>query len=166
MCESGGRSVNSGGRSERSVVLAREPRYPTVKQRLPPSGGLPPSARMGRRRAHLWALFQCCNPKAQAKTRKNLASAQVLEGEWPEVRAARSWPVGLALTRQSVGVVFHFISMAVGPVSLGVLALVRSVDPRVYPVRRCAGAVWRVGGCPTRRGTLAGGITGARGLSY
>ncbi|XP_068824538.1 liprin-alpha-1-like [Capricornis sumatraensis] len=29
-------------------------------------------------------LFQCCNPKAEAKTRKNLASAQVLEGEWPE----------------------------------------------------------------------------------
>ncbi|KAI4531376.1 hypothetical protein MG293_017890 [Ovis ammon polii] len=41
--------------------------------------------RMGRRRAHLWALFQCCNPKAQPKTRKNLASAQVLEGEWPEL---------------------------------------------------------------------------------
>ncbi|KAI4531378.1 hypothetical protein MG293_017892 [Ovis ammon polii] len=39
---------------------------------------------MGRRRAHLWALFQCCNPKAQAKTRKNLASDRVLEGEWPE----------------------------------------------------------------------------------
>ncbi|KAG5194814.1 hypothetical protein JEQ12_012103 [Ovis aries] len=39
---------------------------------------------MGRRRAHLWALFQCCNPKAQAKTKKNLASTQVLEGEGPE----------------------------------------------------------------------------------
>ena len=91
VCESGGRSVNSGGCSVRSVVLAREPRYPTVKQRLPPSGGLPPSARMGRRGARLWVLFQCCNPKAQAKTRKNVASAQVLEGEGPEVRAAHSW---------------------------------------------------------------------------
>ncbi|KAI4559235.1 hypothetical protein MJG53_017761 [Ovis ammon polii x Ovis aries] len=40
---------------------------------------------MGRRRAHLWALFQCCNPKAQAKTRKNLASDRVLEGEGPEL---------------------------------------------------------------------------------
>ncbi|XFF91152.1 hypothetical protein AB1E18_017371 [Capra hircus] len=39
---------------------------------------------MGRRGARLWALFQCCNPKAQAKTRKNVASAQVLEGEGPE----------------------------------------------------------------------------------
>ncbi|KAM7224790.1 hypothetical protein CapIbe_024124 [Capra ibex] len=39
---------------------------------------------MGRRRGHLWVLFQCCNPKAQAKTRKNVASAQVLEGEGPE----------------------------------------------------------------------------------
>ena len=117
------------------MVLAREPRYPTVKQRLPPSGGLLPSVRMGRQRAHLWALFQCCNPKAQAKTRKNWASAQVLEGEWPEVRAARSWPVGLALTRQSVGVVFHFIRMAVGPVSRGVLALVRSVDPNSLPCK-------------------------------
>ena len=35
--------------------------------------------------------FQCCNPKAETKTRKNLASAQVLEAEWPEVRAARGW---------------------------------------------------------------------------
>ncbi|KAG5194838.1 hypothetical protein JEQ12_012127 [Ovis aries] len=33
----------------------------------------------------MWALFQCCNPKAQAKTRKNLASDRVLEGEWPEL---------------------------------------------------------------------------------
>ncbi|XP_017900855.1 PREDICTED: liprin-alpha-1-like, partial [Capra hircus] len=39
---------------------------------------------MGRRRARLWALFQCCIPKAKAKTRKNLASAQVLEAERPE----------------------------------------------------------------------------------
>uniref|UniRef100_A0AC11E404 Uncharacterized protein n=1 Tax=Ovis aries TaxID=9940 RepID=A0AC11E404_SHEEP len=39
---------------------------------------------MGRRRARLWALFQCCIPKAKAKTRKNVASAQVLEAEWPE----------------------------------------------------------------------------------
>ena len=36
-----------------------------MKQRLPPSGGLPPSVRMGRRRARLWALFQRCNPKAK-----------------------------------------------------------------------------------------------------
>ncbi|XP_069416148.1 liprin-alpha-1-like [Ovis canadensis] len=39
---------------------------------------------MGCRRARLWALFQCCIPKAKAKTRKNLASAQVLEAERPE----------------------------------------------------------------------------------
>ncbi|XP_052500515.1 LOW QUALITY PROTEIN: liprin-alpha-1-like [Budorcas taxicolor] len=39
---------------------------------------------MGRRRACLWALFQCCYPKAKAKTRKNVASAQVLEAERPE----------------------------------------------------------------------------------
>ncbi|XP_055252839.1 liprin-alpha-1-like, partial [Moschus berezovskii] len=39
---------------------------------------------MGRRRAILWALFQCFNPKAKAKTRKNLASDRVLEAEWPE----------------------------------------------------------------------------------
>ncbi|XDA85837.1 hypothetical protein R6Z07F_015592 [Ovis aries] len=39
---------------------------------------------MGRRRARLWALFQCCIPKAKAKTRKNLALAQVLEAERPE----------------------------------------------------------------------------------
>ncbi|KAM7236876.1 hypothetical protein CapIbe_012548 [Capra ibex] len=39
---------------------------------------------MGHRRACLWALFQCCDPKAKAKTRKNLASVQVLEAEWPE----------------------------------------------------------------------------------
>ena len=45
--------------------------------------------RMGRRMARLWALFQCCNPKAKAKTRKNVASAHVLEAVWPEVRAAR-----------------------------------------------------------------------------
>ena len=89
--ESGGRSVNSGGRYVRSVVIARVLSYLTVKQQLPLSGGLPPSARMGRRGARLWVLFQCCNPKAQAKTRKNVASAQVLEGEWPEVRAAHSW---------------------------------------------------------------------------
>ena len=75
----------------RSVVIGQEPRYPTVKQRLPPSRGLPPSVRMGRRMARLWALFQCCNPKAKAKTRKNVASAHVLEAEWPEVRAARGW---------------------------------------------------------------------------
>ena len=91
VCERGGCSVNSGGCSVRLVVIARELRHPTVKQRLPPSGGLPPSTRMGRRRACLWALFQCCNPKAKAKTRKNLASAQVLEAEWPEVRAAGGW---------------------------------------------------------------------------
>ena len=51
----------------------------------PPSGGLSPSARMGRRRARLWALFQRCNPKAKARTRKDLASAHVLEAERPEV---------------------------------------------------------------------------------
>ena len=62
-----------------------------MKQWLPLSGGLPPSTRMGRRRAHLWALFQHCNPKAKAKTRKDLASAHVLEAEWPEVRAAGGW---------------------------------------------------------------------------
>ncbi|KAM7230858.1 hypothetical protein CapIbe_018348 [Capra ibex] len=39
---------------------------------------------MGHRRARLWVLFQCCIPKAKAKTRKNLASAQVLEAERPE----------------------------------------------------------------------------------
>ncbi|XP_070635359.1 liprin-alpha-1-like isoform X2 [Bos indicus] len=39
---------------------------------------------MGRRRARLWALFQRCNPKAKAKTRKDLASAHVLEAEQPE----------------------------------------------------------------------------------
>ena len=53
VCESGGRSVNSGGRSVRSVVIDQELRYPTVKQGLPPSRELPHSARMGRRRAHL-----------------------------------------------------------------------------------------------------------------
>ena len=78
VCESSGHSVNSSGCSVRSVVIAQEQSYPTVKQQLPLSGGLPPSARMGCRRARLWALFQCCNPKAKARTRKNLASAQVL----------------------------------------------------------------------------------------
>ena len=62
-----------------------------MKQRLPPSRGLPLSARMGRRRARLWALFQRCNPKAKAKTRKDLASAHVLEAERPAVRAAGGW---------------------------------------------------------------------------
>ena len=97
VCESGGRSVNSGGRSVRSVVIDRVLRYLTVKQQLPLSGGLPPSARMGRRRARLWALFQCCYPKAKAKTRKNLASAQVLEAEWPEVRAVGGWAPRIGL---------------------------------------------------------------------
>ena len=91
VCESGGHSVNSGGRSVRLVVIPRVLRYLTVKQQLPLSGGLPPSARMGHRRACLWALFQCCDPKAKAKTRKNLASVQVLEAELPEVRAAGGW---------------------------------------------------------------------------
>ncbi|MXQ80150.1 hypothetical protein E5288_WYG013642 [Bos mutus] len=40
---------------------------------------------MGRRRTRLWALFQCCNPKAKAKMRKDVALAQVLEAEWPEL---------------------------------------------------------------------------------
>ena len=89
-CESDGRSV-------RLVLIARKPRYPAVKQWLLPSAGLPPSARMGRRRTRLWALFQCCNPMAKAKMRKDVAWAQVLEAEWPEVRAAgglgpSDWP--------------------------------------------------------------------------
>ena len=100
-----------------------------MKQRLPLSGGLPPSVRMGRRRARLWALFQCCNPKAKAKTRKDLASAHVLEAEQPEVRAAGGWPIRLALTRRSIGVVFHFVSMVVGPSGQGILALVGRIDP-------------------------------------
>ncbi|XP_069427543.1 LOW QUALITY PROTEIN: frizzled-3-like, partial [Ovis canadensis] len=37
------------------------------------------------REDHIPCPYQCCNPKAQAKTRKNLASAQVLEGEGPEL---------------------------------------------------------------------------------
>ena len=49
------------------VVVAWVLKYVTIKQ--------PPSMRMGHRRAHLWALFQCCNPKTKAKMRKNLASA-------------------------------------------------------------------------------------------
>ena len=97
VCESGGRSVNSGGHSVRSVVIARVLRYLTVKQQLPLSGGLPPSARMGRRRARLWAVFQCCYSKAKAKTRKNVASAQVLEAEWPEVRAVGGWAPRIGL---------------------------------------------------------------------
>ncbi|MXQ98470.1 hypothetical protein E5288_WYG009457 [Bos mutus] len=40
---------------------------------------------MSHRTVRLWALFQCCNPKAKAKTRKNVASAHVLEAEWPEL---------------------------------------------------------------------------------
>ena len=96
-----------------------------MKQWLPPSWGLPASARMGRRRACLWALFQCCNPKAKAKTRKNLASAQVLEAEWPEPGAGL---VGLALTQQSVGVVFHFVSIVVHPSSQSVLASVGRIN--------------------------------------
>ncbi|XP_061266649.1 liprin-alpha-1-like [Bos javanicus] len=40
---------------------------------------------MGHRRARLWALFQHCNPKAKAKTRKDLASAHILEAERPEL---------------------------------------------------------------------------------
>ena len=91
VCGSGGRSVNIGGGSVRSVVIGQEPRYPTMKQRLPLSGWLPPSVRMSHRTVRLWALFQCCNPKAKAKTRKNVASAHVLEAEWPEVRAAGGW---------------------------------------------------------------------------
>ncbi|CAM9585747.1 unnamed protein product [Rangifer tarandus platyrhynchus] len=39
---------------------------------------------MGRRRAILWALFPCCNPKKKAKTRNKLASSQVVEAECPE----------------------------------------------------------------------------------
>ncbi|CAN0458773.1 unnamed protein product [Rangifer tarandus platyrhynchus] len=45
---------------------------------------------MGRRRARLWALFQCCNPKAKAKKTKKLASAQVLAAECPEELATAS----------------------------------------------------------------------------
>ncbi|XP_010832369.1 PREDICTED: killer cell immunoglobulin-like receptor 2DS2 [Bison bison bison] len=44
---------------------------------------------MGHRRACLWALFQRCNPKAKAKTRKDLASAHVLEAERPEIMAGK-----------------------------------------------------------------------------
>ena len=94
-CESSGCSVNSGGRSVRSVVIAPVLSYLTVKQQLPPSGGLPPYARMGRRRARLWALFQRCNPKAKAKTRKTSASAQVLEAERTDVRTAGGWARGI-----------------------------------------------------------------------
>ncbi|XP_052516102.1 liprin-alpha-4-like [Budorcas taxicolor] len=50
---------------------------------------------MGRRRARLWALFQCCIPKAKAKTRKNLASAQVLEAERPEELATSTEEVNI-----------------------------------------------------------------------
>ena len=117
--------MSESGRSVRSVVIDSEPSYPTVKHPLPPSRGLPPSTRMGRRRAYLWVLFQCCNPKAKAKTRKNLASAQVLEAEWPEPGAGL---VGLALTQQSVGAVFHFVSIVVRPASQVVLASVGRID--------------------------------------
>ncbi|XP_052516078.1 liprin-alpha-1-like [Budorcas taxicolor] len=97
---------------------------------------------MGRRRARLWALFQCCIPKAKAKTRKNLASAQVLEAERPEVRAAGGWArrIGLHAAKHR--------------------------PQQVDLVSGCAGAAWRTGGGPTRRETLSGGVTGARGLSY
>ena len=114
--------MTSGGRSVRSVVIARVLRYLTVKQQLPLSGGLPPSARMGHRRARLWALFQCCIPKAKAKTRKNLASAQVLEAERPEVRAAGGWARRIGLHLRSVAVVFHFVRRVVGPAGQGLLA--------------------------------------------
>ncbi|XP_052515478.1 liprin-alpha-1-like [Budorcas taxicolor] len=97
---------------------------------------------MGRRRARLWALFQCCIPKAKAKTRKNLASAQVLEAERPEVRAAGGWArrIGLHAAKHR--------------------------PQQVDLVSGYAGAAWRTGGDPTGRETLSGGVTGARGLSY
>ena len=85
MCENGvcERAVcESGGHSVRSVVI---PQYLTGKQQVSPSGGLPPSAKMGRRRTSLWGLSPCCNPKKKAKKRNKLASSQVLEAE---VRAA------------------------------------------------------------------------------
>ena len=119
MCENGvcERAVcESGGHSVRSVVI---PQYLTGKQQVSPSGGLPPSAKMGRRRTSLWGLSPCCNPKKKAKKRNKLASSQVQEAE---VRAAGAGPVGLALTRQSIGVVFHFVRMVLGPGSQGILA--------------------------------------------
>ena len=85
-------SITTPGRSfpaSRSGSLGCPIGRPPSRQVL--SGGLPPSARLCNRRSRLWALFQCCNPKAKTKTRKNLASAQVLEAEWPEVRAAGGW---------------------------------------------------------------------------
>ncbi|XP_070332006.1 liprin-alpha-1-like isoform X2 [Odocoileus virginianus] len=44
---------------------------------------------MGRRRASLWALFPCCNPKKKAKTRNKSASSHVLEAECPEEFSTR-----------------------------------------------------------------------------
>ena len=167
MCESGGRSVNSGGRSVRSVVIARVLRYLTVKQQLPLSGGLPPSARMGRKRARLWALFQCCIPKAKAKTRKNLASAQVLEAEWPEVRASGGWTGWIGPHPMKHWGFVSFCFHGCGPWLPGHFGLSGQDRPQqVDLVSGCAGAAWRTGGGPTRRETLAGGVTGACGLSY
>ena len=53
VCESSGRSVNSGCRSMRSVVIAWVLMYETVKQQLLLSGGLPPLVRMGHSKACL-----------------------------------------------------------------------------------------------------------------
>ena len=69
--------------------------------------------------ARLWALFPCCNPKKKAKKRNKLASSQVLEAE---VRAAGAGPVGLALTWQSIGIVFQFVRTVLGSGGQGVLA--------------------------------------------
>jgi len=171
VCESSGRSVNSGGRSVRSVVIAPVLSYLTVKQQLPPSGGLPPSARMGRRRARLWALFQCCNPKAKAKTRKTSASAQVLEAEWTDVRAAGGWARRIGPYPVKHWGCVSFCLHGCGPCrgSLPARAFCPSGQDRpqqVDLVSGCADAAWRMAGGPTRRETLAGGVTGARGLSY
>ena len=132
-----------------------------------PEWGLPPSMRIGRRKAHLWALFQCCNPKTKAKMRENLALAQVLEAECPEVRAAGAWARQIGPHPAKRWGCVSFCWHGCGPCQPGRFGLSGQDRPQqVDLVRGCAGAAWRMGRGPTRRETLAGGTSGACGLSY
>ena len=58
-----------------------------------------------------------------------MALAHVLEAERPEVRAAGGWARQIGPHPAKHWVVFHFVSMVVGPAGQGILALVGRIDP-------------------------------------
>ena len=79
-----------------------------------------------------------------------MSSAQVLESEWPEVRAAGGWArqIGLSSPGEALGLGFILLSWLWALPARAFWPSGQDRPQQVDLVGGCAGAAWRMGGAP------------------